>query len=179
MEVKKSEKANLENRKLLFTEIGFVISLLVVLGAFSWTSKEKTTTVFEDVTTELIEEEIIPITQENTPPPPEAPKIPVLSDQIDRLVPAHREKVCLEACFSAKRFLSDRDVDESVRCDLLGVAEIADDAAYKKEKLIVVGAHEIGKRAFVAREKPFVIAEHNAVVTHGFPPYPLLYTSLS
>ena len=83
MEVKKSEKANLENRKLLFTEIGFVISLLVVLGAFSWTSKEKTTTVFEDVTTELIEEEIIPITQENTPPPPEAPKIPVLSDQID------------------------------------------------------------------------------------------------
>lgn len=83
MEVKKSEKANLENRKLLFTEIGFVISLLVVLGAFSWTSKEKTTTVFEDVTTELIEEEIIPITQEETPPPPEAPKIPVLSDQID------------------------------------------------------------------------------------------------
>ena len=83
MELKKSEKANLENRKLLFTEIGFVISLLVVLGAFSWTSKEKTTTVFEDVTTELIEEEIIPITQEETPPPPEAPKIPVLSDQID------------------------------------------------------------------------------------------------
>ena len=83
MEVKKSEKANLENRKLLFTEIGFVISLLVLLGAFSWTSKEKTTTVFEDVTTELIEEEIIPITQEETPPPPEAPKIPVLSDQID------------------------------------------------------------------------------------------------
>ena len=83
MEVKKSEKANLENRKLLFTEIGFVISLLVILGAFSWTSKEKTTTVFEDVTTELIEEEIIPITQEETPPPPEAPKIPVLSDQID------------------------------------------------------------------------------------------------
>ena len=83
MEVKKSEKANLENRKLLFTEIGFVISLLVVLGAFSWTSKEKTTTVFGDVTTELIEEEIIPITQEETPPPPEAPKIPVLSDQID------------------------------------------------------------------------------------------------
>ena len=83
MEVKKSEKANLENRKLLFTEIGFVIALLVVWGAFNFTSKEKQTSMFEDVTTELIEEEIIPITQENTPPPPEAPKIPVLSDQID------------------------------------------------------------------------------------------------
>ena len=34
-------------------------------------------------TTEIIEEEIIPITQENTPPPPEIAKIPVLSDVID------------------------------------------------------------------------------------------------
>lgn len=83
MEIKKTEKANLENKKLLFTEIGFVFALLLVWGAFSFTSKEKQTAVFEDVTQELIEEEIIPITQETPPPPPEAPKIPVLSDQID------------------------------------------------------------------------------------------------
>lgn len=83
MEIKKTDKANLENKKLLFTEIGFVFALLVVLGAFSFTSKDKQTSLFEDVTQELIEEEIIPITQETPPPPPEAPKIPVLSDQID------------------------------------------------------------------------------------------------
>ena len=33
--------------------------------------------------TEIIEEEIVPITQENTPPPPEIAKVPVLSDIID------------------------------------------------------------------------------------------------
>ena len=83
MEVKKSPKASLENKRLLFTELGFIAALLIVWGAFSYTSKEKKTAMFDDVNQELIEEEIIPITQETPPPPPEAPKIPVLSDQID------------------------------------------------------------------------------------------------
>ena len=83
MEVKKSEKASLENKRLLFTEIGFVIALLIVWGAFSYTSRDKKVAMFDDVIQEVAEEEIVPITQENTPPPPEAPKIPVLSDQID------------------------------------------------------------------------------------------------
>ena len=30
MEIKKSEKANLENKKLLFIEIGLILSLLIV-----------------------------------------------------------------------------------------------------------------------------------------------------
>ena len=83
MEIKKSDKASLENKKLLFVEIGLVISLGITLFAFEWTSKETTVAVLEDTTEILIEEEIIPITQEAPPPPPAAPKIPVLSDQID------------------------------------------------------------------------------------------------
>ena len=83
MEVKKSPKASLENKRLLFAEIGFIVSLLLVWGAFSYTSREKKTALFDDANQELIEEEIIPITQETPPPPPETPKIPVLSDQID------------------------------------------------------------------------------------------------
>ena len=83
MEIKKSDKANLENKKLLFVEIGLVISLGITLFAFEWTSKETKVSVLEDTTEVLIEEEIIPITQETPPPPPAAPKIPVLSDQID------------------------------------------------------------------------------------------------
>ena len=83
MEVKKTEKANLENRRLLFTEIGLVAALLVVWGAFSYGTKEKTGAMFE-TDTEVVEvEEMVPITQETPPPPPEAPQIPVLSDQID------------------------------------------------------------------------------------------------
>ncbi len=83
MEIKKSEKANLENKKLLFVEIGLVISLLITYVAFEWTSKETTVSVLEDTTEVVLEEEIIPITQETPPPPPSAPKMPVLSDQID------------------------------------------------------------------------------------------------
>ncbi len=83
MEIKKSEKANLENKKLLFVEIGLVISLFITYLAFEWTQKETNVAVLEDTTEVVLEEEIIPITQETPPPPPAAPKIPILSDQID------------------------------------------------------------------------------------------------
>ena len=83
MEIKKSEKANLENKKLLFLEIGLVVSLLIVFIAFEWTQKETKVSILEDTTEVVLEEEIIPITQETPPPPPAAPKIPILSDQID------------------------------------------------------------------------------------------------
>ena len=84
MEIKKSAKANLENKKLLFTEIGLIIALVVVYIAFDWSTSDKQVSVFEE-TTEVVEaEEMIPITQETPPPPPTAaPKIPILSDQID------------------------------------------------------------------------------------------------
>lgn len=83
MEVKKSPKADLKNRKLLFVEIGFVVALIATLAAFEWTSKEKKTAALVGENQELTEEEIVPITQETPPPPPEVPKIPILSDQID------------------------------------------------------------------------------------------------
>ena len=83
MEIKKSEKANLENKKLLFLEIGLIISLAITYVAFEWTSKETNVSTLEDTAEVVLEEEIIPITQETPPPPPAAPKIPILSDQID------------------------------------------------------------------------------------------------
>ena len=83
MEIKKSEKANLENKKLLFIEIGLIISLAITYLAFEWKSSETNVSTLEAETEVVLEEEIIPITQETPPPPPAAPKIPVLSDQID------------------------------------------------------------------------------------------------
>ena len=83
MEIKKSPEADLKNKKLLFIEIGFVVALLVTLLAFEWTQKEKKQNTLLAENQELIEEEIVPITQDTPPPPPEAPKIPILSDVID------------------------------------------------------------------------------------------------
>ncbi|MBR6053907.1 MAG: energy transducer TonB [Bacteroidales bacterium] len=83
MEVKKSPKASLENKRLLFTEIGLVVALGIVYGAFEWSSKDKAVALLEDTTQADDVEEIIAIQQETPPPPPEAPNIPILSDQID------------------------------------------------------------------------------------------------
>lgn len=83
MEVKKSEKASLENKRLLFVEIGMVLALGVVLFAFEWSSKDKKTSVLDAGNQEIVEEEMVPITQETPPPPPELNQIPILSDQID------------------------------------------------------------------------------------------------
>ena len=83
MEIKKSEKASLENKRLLFTEIGFVIALLVVWGAFEYTTKEKKVASLTNDQVVVDIEDMVPITEETPPPPEAAPKIPVLSDQID------------------------------------------------------------------------------------------------
>ena len=72
MEIKKSEKASLENKKLLFTEIGLVAALLVTWGAFEYSSKDAQVAVLED-TTQIDDVEEIVALQQETPP----------SDQID------------------------------------------------------------------------------------------------
>lgn len=83
MEIKKTPKADLENRRTLFTEIGLVVALLVVWGAFSYSTKEKAVASLGEDTQVVEVEDMVPIIEETPPPPPEAPKIPVLSDQID------------------------------------------------------------------------------------------------
>ena len=84
MEIKKSPKANLENKKFLFTEIGLIVALLMVLGAFEWSTTEGTDLAsLGDETAVAVEEEQVPITQEEQLPPPEVPKEPVMSDIID------------------------------------------------------------------------------------------------
>ena len=75
MELKKTEKADLESKKLIFTEIGLVVALAVSLIAFEWKSYEKTVVDLGTRQVENIAEDIIPITeQKNTPPPPAPPK---------------------------------------------------------------------------------------------------------
>ena len=83
MEGKKSEKASLENKRLLFTEIGFVVALIAIYFAFNWSSTEKEVATLETEVANVEVEDMVPITQETPPPPEAAPKIPILSDQID------------------------------------------------------------------------------------------------
>ena len=83
MEIKKSEKANLENKKLLFLEVGLILALAAVFVAFEWQTEEQQIIELEDTTQVIEVDEVIATQTETPPPPPSAPKMPVLSDQID------------------------------------------------------------------------------------------------
>jgi periplasmic protein TonB len=90
MELKKNPKADLRRYSGLFLQIGFVVSLGVVLAAFSYTVHERNTAGFGQVQDVVAEEEIIPITRQQEvqpPPPPEAPKpqevINIVDDDVD------------------------------------------------------------------------------------------------
>jgi protein TonB len=83
MELKKNPKVDLRRYSGLFLEIGFVVALCAVLGAFSYTVHEKNTAGFGELEDIVPEEEIIPITrqQEITPPPP--PEVPKIAEVIN------------------------------------------------------------------------------------------------
>jgi periplasmic protein TonB len=74
MEVKKTDKANLEKSRGLFLQIGYVVVLGLVLLAFEWTSKPADLGDLGNLDDMNLEEEVIPITrQQNEPPPPPPP----------------------------------------------------------------------------------------------------------
>ena len=83
MEVKKAPKADLEGKKTLFFEIGLVLALGILLYAFTWKTETAQTKEMDTNTQMQVEEEVIPITQQNTPPPPPPPPAPKLTDLID------------------------------------------------------------------------------------------------
>jgi len=77
MEEKKSPKANLENKKLMFTQIGLIISLIIAWLAFehkSYDKREIDPSLLRQ--TEVVEEEMVEITkqEEQKPQPVEMPK---------------------------------------------------------------------------------------------------------
>jgi protein TonB len=75
MEAKKSPKADLEKKKTIFVQIGLIIALGVIFGAFEWKTYEKQELqLIERVAKEVIQEEIIQTKQEVKPPPPPPPK---------------------------------------------------------------------------------------------------------
>lgn len=70
---RKSSKADLESKKVLFIEIGMIIALAAVLLAFEWKSYEKIEIDFASRAVDDTPEEMIEITQHEKPPPPPAP----------------------------------------------------------------------------------------------------------
>jgi len=88
METKKTKKADLEPKKVIFLEIGLIVALAVILLAFNYRSYEKGSMLNIQVQVDDTPEEIIPITkQEVKPPPPPPPKqvtvINIVKDDVE------------------------------------------------------------------------------------------------
>ncbi len=79
MEIKKSPKADLENKKTSNLLIGAILTLAILFVGFEWSERDKKVTTDTGIETVIFEEEIIPITEQEqpkqAPPPPEAPKM--------------------------------------------------------------------------------------------------------
>lgn len=82
MELKKSPKANLENKKVLFREIGLIAALLLVWGAFEYSTSDKEDAFLDKTAQALVEEEQVPIVEQEPPPPPEQIKEPVMTEEL-------------------------------------------------------------------------------------------------
>ncbi len=83
MEVKKTRRADLQNRRALFMEIGLVVALTLVVLAFNWGQSEKKVEKMVDDTA-AVEEEIIVNTEQEQRQPEIKPQVnQVLSEYID------------------------------------------------------------------------------------------------
>ena len=82
MEIKKTEKASLENKRLIFAEVGLIAALLVVFAGFESSTRAKKVALLQDNTVIDDEDDMVAIPLDTPPPAPEAPALPILSDEL-------------------------------------------------------------------------------------------------
>ena len=99
MEIKKNPKADLQNKRGLLLEIGLVVSLLLVIAAFSYTPKEKRVEKI-DLQTAIVEEQIVEITRQDQKPPepPKKVEVKVIADLLQ--VVTNDTKITTEVDFA-------------------------------------------------------------------------------
>ena len=122
MQIKKSPKADLNNKKGLFLEIGLILALLLTVAAFAYTQRERNVEIIE-TSMEIVEEEITDITtQDQKPPePPKKVEMQVLSDVLN--VVTNDTKIETEFDFS--EFSEDIEIVQNIEV----VEEVAEDDA--------------------------------------------------
>ncbi len=82
MEIKKSPKADLENKKGLLLQIGLIIALLAVIGAFLYTEQRRIEQI--EVEAAVVETEMVEITKpKETPPPPKKVEVKAIADILE------------------------------------------------------------------------------------------------
>lgn len=99
MEIKKSPKADLQNKRGLLLEIGLIVSLGLVILAFWYTPKERKVEKFEQEVV-VIEEDLTEITRQDQKPPepPKKVEVKVIADLLE--VVTNDTKITTEVSFT-------------------------------------------------------------------------------
>ena len=127
MEIKKSPKADLQNKRGLLLEIGLVISLALVILAFAYTPKEHRIDQIDD-NTAIVEEQIIEITRQDQKPPepPKKVEVKVIADLLE--VVTNDTKITTDVNFS--------EFDEDV--EILQEIEIKEEEVIDDQPFLIV-----------------------------------------
>ncbi len=165
MEVKKSPKADLEGKKLIFSEIGLALALGVTLAAFEWTSEDVTVQNLEVQQEEVVEEEMVPITtQDQIKPPPPPPPPPPVADALTI--------VDNETEINEEFELNDTEADDNTEFEIrdLEPTVVEEEEPAEQEVFIIVeqmplfpGGEEALRKYLATEVKYPVIAQENGI----------------
>jgi len=120
METKKSEKASLENKRGLFLQTGFIVTLGLTLVAFEWYTPQETITYqgTSDISFEELDPTVITRPEQKKVPPP--PKVPIEKIMIV-------ENSDIESLIDINRINFDDFIDKS---DLIYLPEPEDETPF-------------------------------------------------
>ncbi len=168
MEVKKSPKADLENKKAVFMQIGLVVVLALVLIAFEWKTTDVDASKFNMIDDVAAEEEIVPITRQEEvtpPPPPPPPRVTDVLNIVDDDVELDEE---LD--------IQDTEIDENteIEFDVSLEEEESDDAAvfFIVEEMPEFPGGDTELRKYIANSVKYpVIAQENGIQGRVYVPF--------
>ncbi|MFP4620076.1 MAG: energy transducer TonB [Bacteroidales bacterium] len=122
MEPKKSEKADIEKKRFLFREIGYIVALALVFAAFEWTSRPSEVKGFVSEEDSDVIQENVPITRQEErkePPPPPPPQSTEVLNIVDDEVAIEDELI-----------LEQTGADEDTRVQIEVFAETEEEEEY-------------------------------------------------
>lgn len=162
MEIKKTPKADLENKKGLFTEIGLALVLLGCLCAFEWSSKAAEINIADMPDEVAVEEEMVPVTKQEEikpPPPPPPPKMAEVLNIVtdDTEISDELEILDTEATEDTEIEFQEVTVEEEVE-------EVADEVFVIVEQMPTFPGGDLELRKFLAQSVKYpVIAQENGI----------------
>ena len=160
MELKKNPKVDLEKWKSTFFQAGLIISLGAVLVAFNMTAKKTNIDDLGKLEDVEFEEEDIPVTRQEAPPP----KTPPPAQQVAEVLTIVEDDTEIEEEFE----MEDTDIDEDTQIEFVEITEVEEEEEpeifFIVETMPEFPGGELGLRKYIANHTKYPnIARENGI----------------